>query len=102
MVFDYARIKTVLADHKNIFKSVLSAFGFVFKHLGSTLGLFYLLFFAHILVTLGYLALINIVPDTKFLGILASFVVQQLFIFCVIWIRCWLYSSQMKLYLYLQ
>ncbi|NOR15755.1 MAG: hypothetical protein GQ544_08630 [Candidatus Aminicenantes bacterium] len=102
MVFDYARIKTVLTNQRNIFKSVLSAFSFVFKHLGSSLGLFYLLFLANILVTLAYLGLVNIVQDTNFLGILASFLIQQLFIFAVIWVRCWLYSSQMKLHQYLQ
>lgn len=102
MVFDYARIKTVLDDNKNILKSVAGAFGFVFRHLGSSLGLYYLLFLVNIMVTLGYLALVGAVPDTSFLGILVLFLIQQLFIFALIWVRCWLYSSQMKLYLYLQ
>lgn len=102
MVFDYARIRIVLTNEKNIFKSVLSAFSFVFMHLGTTLGLFYLVFLTNILATLAYLALVSIVPDTNFPGIIALFFIQQFFIFSVIWVRCWLYSSQMKLYQYLQ
>jgi hypothetical protein len=102
MWFDYTRIKAVLEDNQNIFASLLSALGFVFRNPGSTLGLFYLIFLSNILVTLFYLAFLSIFPDTGFLGILTAFLVQQLFIFAVIWVRCWLYAAQMKLYLYLQ
>jgi hypothetical protein len=34
--------------------------------------------------------------------VLAAFFLQQIFIFAVIWLRCWLYSSQMELYRYLK
>jgi len=102
MVFDYARIKTALDDNNNVFKSVAGAFVFVFKHLGSSLGLYYLTFLVNLMVSLGYLAIASTISDTTFPGILAMFLIQQLFIFGLIWVRCWLYSSQMKLYLYLQ
>lgn len=102
MLFDYARIQIVLKDGRNILRSILHSFGFVFRNLGSTLGLYYLLYLLNILISLLYLTLVEHIPDTSILGILAVFLIQQLFIFGVIWMRCWLYAGQMKLYRYLQ
>ncbi len=102
MIFDYARIKIVLEDSPNILASATRAFGFVFRHLGSTLGLFYLLFFLQILFTLIYILIQGVIPQSSFPGVAVAFLFQQFFIFGLIWIRCWLYSSQMELYRYLK
>jgi hypothetical protein len=102
MVFDYGRIKIVLEDSPNVLASAASAFGFVFRHLGSTLGLFYLLFLVQIIFTLIYILIQGIIPESSFLGVAMAFLFQQIFIFGLIWIRCWLYSSQMELYRYLK
>jgi len=101
MVFDYARIKIVLEDSRNVIKSALGAFGFVFRHLGSTLGLFSLLFLVQVAVTLVYIFIQGFIPQYHFWGVLIAFLFQQVFIFSLIWVRCWLYSSQMELYKYL-
>lgn len=102
MIFDYGRIKIVLEDSANVLTSAASAFGFVFRHLGSTLGLFYLLFLVQIVFTIIYILIQGIIPQSSFLGITLTFLFQQIFIFGLIWIRCWLYSSQMELYRYLK
>jgi hypothetical protein len=102
MVFDYGRIKVVLEDGPNVLKSAAGAFGFVFRHLGSTLGLFYLLMLVQIAFTLIYILIQGIIPLSSFLGVTVAFLFQQIFIFGLIWIRCWLYSSQMELYRYLK
>jgi hypothetical protein len=102
MIFDYARIKIVLEDSPNILASATGAFGFVFRHLGSTLGLFYLLFLVQIAFTLVYILIQGVIPQSSFPGVAAAFLFQQFFIFGLIWIRCWLYSSQMELYRYLK
>jgi hypothetical protein len=102
MVFDYGRIKIVLEDSPNVLESTAGAFGFVFRHLGSTLGLFYLLFLVQILFTLFYILIQGIIPQSSFLGVALAFLFQQIFIFGLIGIRCWLYSSQMELYRYLK
>jgi hypothetical protein len=102
MIFDYARIKIVLEDSPNILASATGAFGFVFRHLGSTLGLFYLLFLVQIAFTLVYILIQGVIPQSSFPGVAAAFRFQQFFIFGLIWIRCWLYSSQMELYRYLK
>jgi hypothetical protein len=102
IVFDYGRIKIVLEDSPNILASTAGAFGFVFRHLGSTLGLFYLLFLVQIIFTLIYILIQGVIPQSSFLGVMGAFLFQQFFIFGLIWIRCWLYSSQMELYRYLK
>jgi len=102
MVFDYARIKVVLEESRNILKSTLEALAFVFKYPFSTFGLFYLIFIFQAAVTVIYILLKEIIPQSNFPWILAAFIIQQLFIFAVIWIRCLLYSSQMQLYRYMK
>jgi len=100
MVFDYARIKIVVEERKNILKSSLEAFGFVFRHFVSALGLYYLIFAVSVIVAVIYISIKELIPQAAFWEILIAFVVQQLFIFMVIWMRCWFYASQMKLYKY--
>jgi len=102
MVFDYVRIHTVVEDKKNIIEATLQIFGFIFKHPGSTLGLYYLIFIVGLLTATLYILLKGLIPQSASIGILAAFFLQQIFIFSVIWVRCWLYSSQMELYKYLK
>ena len=102
MVFDYARIKVVLEDEKNVLKATGKAFSFVFKHPISTFGLFYLIFLLNIAVTVIYILVKEIIPQSDVLTVLAAFLFQQLFIFALIWIRCLLYASQWELYRYLK
>ena len=102
MLFDYGRIIIVREDSRNVLKSELGAVGFVLKHPGATLGLFYLILIVHIIITVAYILIQSLVPQSTFPGILTAFVIQQIFIFLIIWIRCWLYSSQMELYKYLK
>lgn len=101
MVFDYGRIKIVLEESRNVMKSALGAFRFVFRHLGSTLGLFSLLFLVQVAVTFVYISLQGFIPQSYFWGVLIAFLFQQAFIFSLIWVRCWLYSAQMELYKFL-
>lgn len=102
MVFDYARIIVVMDDSSDILASTAGAFGFVFRHFGSSLGLFYLLFLVQVGFTLIYILVLEIIPQSSLLGVAAAFLFQQFFIFGLIWIRCWLYSSQMEFYRYIR
>lgn len=102
MIFDYARIKIVIDENRNVIHSARQAFGFVFKHLGSALGLFYLILVANIILAIFYVLLKGFLPQSSWLGVTVVFFFQQIFIFGVIWIRCWLYSSQLELYRYLK
>ena len=102
MVFDYARIKVVLEDETNVLKATGKAFGFVFKHPFSTFGLFYMIFFLNTAITVIYILVKEIIPQSDILTILGAFFLQQLFIFALVWIRCLLYASQWELYRYLK
>lgn len=100
MLFDYTRIQIVVEQRKNIIVAVRDAFKFIFKHLGSTLGLFYLLFLVNFGVTLIYLLLKSFIPQSTAVGVISVFIIQQLFVFALIFIRCWLYASELELYKY--
>ena len=102
MILDYARIKTVSEGRKNIMKAIASSIIFVFKNPGTTLGLYYLIFVVNIFLSIIYIILQNLIPQVSLWGIAGLFLVQQSFIFTLIWTRCWLYSSQFKLLRYLQ
>lgn len=102
MVFYYARIKIVLEDRRDVLKSALQAFGFVFRHPISTLGLLFLILLMQVVITIIYIVLKEFIPQSAWYGVLAAFLAQQLFIFGIIWLRCLLYSSQMELYRYLK
>ena len=98
MIFDYARIATVVQERHNVLRSILEGFRFVLRHPGSTLGLYGLLFLIQACATALYILLRSLVPQTGILGTLSAFALLQLLILILIWIRCWLYSSQMYLF----
>jgi hypothetical protein len=100
MLFDYARIQIIVEQKSRILLAVRDSFLFIVKHLGSTLALFYLLFFVNVFVTLIYLLLQSLIPQNSALGVIFVFIIQQLFIFTIIFTRCWLYASEMELYKY--
>jgi len=102
MLFDYARIKIVLEERRNVLIFIPEAFSFVFKFPFSTLGLYFLIFLISIVATLVYILLKDFIPQSSYLGVSLAFFLQQVFIFSVIWLRCCLYSSQMNLYRYLR
>jgi len=102
MVFDYARIKIVLEDKRDVLKSSLQALSFALRHPFATVFLYALLFLIQAGVTVVYVLAKEALPQSNFLEVLGAFFLQQIFIFAVIWLRCWLYSSQMELYRYLK
>jgi hypothetical protein len=102
MVFDYARIKIVLEDKREVLKSAIQALIFALRHPFATVSLYALLFLIQAAVTVVYILAKEALPQSNFLEVLAAFFLQQIFIFAVIWLRCWLYSSQMELYRYLK
>jgi hypothetical protein len=100
MLFDYTRIQIVVEQKKNILVALRDAYRFISKHLGSTLGLFYLLFLVNFGVTLMYLLFKSLIPQSTAMGVISVFLIQQLFVFALIFIRCWLYASELELFKY--
>ncbi len=101
MIFDYSRIAIVADREENILKAISKAIGFVIKNPGSTLSLFYAVFAVNVVVTLLYILIKSLIPQTSSLGVVFAFFLQQMFIFAVVWTRCWLYASQLALYKYI-
>ncbi len=98
MIFDYARIRTVLSDGKNVIVSFLRAVMFSLKNFGSTMGISYSLLVLNVILTIGYILIIERIPQPGFWGLLFAFLVQEIFISLIIFLRCWLYASQVHLY----
>ncbi|MFQ6037430.1 MAG: hypothetical protein ACE5LV_02315 [Candidatus Aminicenantales bacterium] len=100
MVFDYARVTVVLENSRNIFRAAAAALRFVLRHPGAAAGLFFSLFLVQVLATGLYVLLHGFVPQTHLGGVLAGSLIQQGFIGSLVFIRCWLYASELELYRY--
>lgn len=101
MIFDYARIRTAQVNKKPFLKNLFTAGKFVLKHPGSTLGVYYFIVFAGILISLAYILLSSLIHQQNFAWILVGFILQQLFILGLIWVRCWLYAGELELHRYI-
>ncbi len=102
MAFDYARIKIVVDGRRNVLKTAFEAFGFVFRHPFSTLALYYLIVILHLGAAVIYVLLKGLIPQVNLPLVLGAFLLQQLFVFALLWLRCLFYSSQLELYRYLK
>ena len=98
MVFDYAKIATVLEDGRNVFQLAWGALRFVLSRPLATLG-----------VTLGFGALgallfalyLWLAPgagQSSFAGIVLAFLFSQLYLIARLGVRLGLLSGQMSLY----
>jgi hypothetical protein len=85
MIMDYARIKIVVDEASRVSGSFLTTLQFVFRHLGKTLILFYLLFLTGIALMVASFFLKSNVPSASLAGAVLAFAVGQ----AVIYIRSW-------------
>jgi hypothetical protein len=98
MVFDYAKIRTVIEERKDMVRTGLRSWRFVFKHLGKTLGIYYLIVFEGLLVFLLFLFVGKWIHGGTGAGILLLFAWQQIYAILRMWIRLQFYASQTLLY----
>jgi len=98
MLFDYARIHTVVFQEKNILKATWRAWKVVGAKLGQALGLYYLILASLVIFTLIMTLFREALPEKTALMIIVAWLLQQILILGTIWFRCWLYASQIKLY----
>ena len=98
MIMDYARIKIVVEDTSEVFKSLFAGLRFVFKNFGKTLLLYYLMILTAA-VCFGIFWILNsLIPSSVFFLILVVFVIQQLFIASRGWLRMAVLSGQSALF----
>ncbi|MBN2416650.1 hypothetical protein JXO52_12460 [bacterium] len=97
MVFDYAKIMAVASGSGKMVRTSLAAWRFVLRHPGKTLGLFYLVGIAGLLLWAVYYGIGGLIPAAGF-GITIMFIWQQLFAFSRTGIVLWQLASQSALY----
>lgn len=96
MVLDYARIKIVLENSRKVFKEMFWALGFVISNLGRTLGLYYLLVAAGILIIAVALLIDTLIPRTGLLLVVTAFAWGQIFILARSWLTVAFQAAQMR------
>jgi hypothetical protein len=96
MIQDYARIKIVTEDSRYVFRSLFQSIGFVFKRLGGTLALYYLLVLTGVVVAVVYWGLRSVIPFSSAVAILITFVVYQLFIASHAWLKVAFQAGQLS------
>jgi hypothetical protein len=98
MLFDYAKIETVVHDRKGMFRTAFKALKFVFRNLGKTLGLYYLIFLLAVILIVILTSIKNIIIPANWSLIIVLFIVQQLIILARLWIRMLFFSGQLQFY----
>ena len=98
MIFDYARIRTVLGPDQNPANSFLGALRFCRGRFKTTMGISYSFILLNSVLMACYIVIIEGLPQSALGGILFAFVIQELFIAIHIFLRCWLNASQVQLY----
>lgn len=98
MVFDYAKIQTVVDNRRSMFFVTFAAIGFSFRRIFQTTWLFCL----NVLIV-GFLFAVYLIVENQFSGaMLASTLgllfVQQILVLCRIWMRVSFFASQMEFY----
>jgi hypothetical protein len=98
MVFDYAKIKTVVDNRRSMFVVTFSAMWFTFRHFFGTT----LLFSMNVLIVgflfAAYLLVENQFVSATLVSTLGLLVVQQILVLCRIWMRVSFFASQMAFY----
>jgi len=98
MAFDYARIITVLTDQRKMVRAVMSAWVFVFRHVGQTTGLYGLVTLAGLILFGLYHAVGSFIATSTGLGIITLFLWQQIHAIGRVGVRLLYFSSQTNLY----
>ena len=97
-VTDYAKI--MMAENKKYrpFKTLLKSFGFVSRHFLSTYFLYLSLLILPVALFIVYFLLEAEVGMTTGIKIFIVFIIQQLFIWCRVFIKIWILGSELSLY----
>ncbi len=98
MIMDYARIMIVVENTSNVIQSFRRAIGFVFRHFGRTLVLFYLILITGLLLFyIGYF-LKNLINTTTLTAVIIAFIIGQIIIMIRGWTTIFFQSGQLEFY----
>jgi len=98
MIMDYARIRIVTQDSRAVLPSLLEAAGFVFRKLGKTLALYYLLGLTGVAAFLIYWGIRSTFSAGSSGTIWLGFFISQLFIASRGWLRIAFQAGQLRFF----
>jgi len=98
MVFDYAKIATVLNGHRNMLVATFEGFRFVFSHLAKTFGLYLILGMALVLLLGIYVLISPGAGQASGLTVILAFLAGQIFLAIKLFARLTFFGGQMALY----
>jgi len=98
MIYDYARIDTVLTNGGVMRKSARRGIRFVYRRLGRTLKLQVLLFLLFLLLTAFYLAFASLIGTASHLAMVFTVALQQLFVLQRMGLRVFGFAAESALY----
>ena len=98
MVFDYARVRTVIDRRRSMIVSAVSGLSFSFRRFGRCFRLFYLNLLLVAALTGLFLLVGNQFSNATWGSIIGLFVVQQVFIVCRIGMKLSFFASQLAMY----
>ena len=97
-VTDYAKIMMVENEKHKPFKTLFKSFGFVLKHLLSAYFLYLGLLIVPVILFITYFWLEAEIGMSTGIKIFIIFIIQQLFIWCRVFIKIWILGSELFLY----
>ncbi|MCI0336927.1 MAG: hypothetical protein L0226_05080 [Acidobacteria bacterium] len=98
MVFDYAKISTVISDSRKMFRETINAFRFALQHFFSTFGLYLLIAIIGISF-FGLLAwLRSSINQSSAMSVLLAIILSQAAIAVRMWTRLTFYVAELDLY----
>jgi hypothetical protein len=97
-VSDYAKFYLLLNNSFNVFAAFSRAFIFAIKHFFKVYILRLLLFLTPLPIWYIYWKISGSMAGATLAGLIALFVVRQIFIIVRIWFRVWTFSSQFKMF----
>ena len=98
MLFDYAKIITVVNNHTKMFRTVKSALGFVFSHSGRTILLFSLFLLTALIIMSFYYLIESVIHVNSGLMIMLFFLWSQIYVLAKLWIRLSFFAGQYLFY----
>ena len=98
MIFDYARIGTVVNNSSGMFRQTLRAIRFSFRHLLSTVTLYLMVAVVGLAGFAGLVALRGQIRQAGVGGVLLAFFVGQVAISLRLWHRVWFLAAEIELF----
>ncbi len=95
---DYAKIMMVINKEHKPFKTLFKSFGFAFKHFLSTYFLYLSLLIVPVILFIIYFSLEGAIGMSTGIEIFVIFIMQQLLIWCRVFIKIWILGSELFLY----